>query len=217
MKNPKLIEKAKTPFFKTFKEFMFFDIVITLGWAFLVTILILSFEQFEEVFKTKKAINTSVANKLFITALVAPLIEETAYRLSLKINRLNISISIGTQIILYLFIFRVINFPLHLRIILMGGVSLIIYLVINKTSVLYLKKKKRFFIYYNIIAFSLLHAFNFSFTSVLQYSFIPFLVSLQFCFGLYLSYARLSYGFKNVLLFHVFHNLMIILISQIAF
>ena len=138
--------------------------------------------------------------------LVAPILEELAFRLGLKINKLNIAITIGIQLIIFLKIFQVINYSLLLRFISMLICSVILYFIINRNILSFFKSKQNIFIYYNIIVFGLLHAFNYSYQEFSHYLFIPFLVSVQLILGVYLSFVRIKYGFILCLLMHISHN-----------
>lgn len=214
--NPKSVKEEDVKFLAIVKEFLIYDFIITFSWAFLITLLTMFFEDFALVFKSKKTINETVINILIISVIIAPLVEEFAYRFSLKINRLSISISLSVQLIIYLHLFNLINITLYYRLLLMLITSTIFYFLISKKLSIYLNRKFTIYLYFNLLIFCLLHALNFQYLEIYHYLFIPVLISLQFFFGLYLSYARLKYNFLYVIGFHITHNAFLLGLSSLV-
>ena len=210
LKNPKDYEKEEAKFLPVFKEFVIYDFIITFSWAFVTTILSLMFDDFALIFKSKKNLDITNSSIFFIGVFIAPIIEELAYRFSLRINRITVSVSLSIQFIIYLHLFRLIDVNFYVRIILMAIFSILMYFSFSKKLSDYLNKKFNTYLYFNLLVFSFLHAANFSYFEVFHYLFIPILISLQFFFGLYLSYVRLRQNFLYVVGFHIIHNAFIL-------
>ena len=210
LKNPKELNTKGKNSITVIKEFLIYDLIITLSWAFLIALCTLLIDDFESVFKSKKTIDDDTIFNFLVISLIAPVLEELAFRFSLRINRLTISISLAVQLIFYLNLLKFIHVNFNFRIILMIIAAIVFYFSISKKLSIYLTLKINFYIYLNLLVFTLIHAFNFSYFEVHQYLYIPILVSLQFFFGLYLSYVRLKHNFLYVVGFHIFHNSLIV-------
>jgi hypothetical protein len=206
IKNPKSYKKEQANFISVLKEFIVYDLFITFSWAFLIGITSFLVDDFALVFRSKKKLNETSDIIFLITVFLAPLIEELAYRLSLKIDKITISVSLSVQFIIYLHLLKLIDAVLYVRIILMIIFSFLFYFTISKKLSEFLNKKFNVYLYFNLLSFTIIHALNFSYFEVYHYLFIPILTSLQFFFGLYLSYVRLKLGFLYVLGFHIIHN-----------
>jgi len=216
LKSPNLKSKRanKNELFIAFKQFIVFDIVVSFTWGILVTLLFILFDDMKEVIKSKGNFNASTPfMKILLFSVLAPLLEELAFRLGLKVTKTNISIGLGIQAIIILQLCGFIDNPLYIRLIWMGIASLILYLLLNAEHISFFKKNYNYFVYYNIFLFSIIHISNYTYTSYTHYFFIPFLVSLHIVFGTYQSYARIKYGFPFALFIHGFHNFAIILLS----
>jgi len=172
----------------------------------------------KEIIKSKENLNASTPFiKILLFSVLAPLLEELAFRLGLKLTKTNISIGLGVQAIIILQLCGVINNPIYIRLIWMGIASLILYLLLKTKHISLLKKKYAFFLYYNILLFSIFHISNYTYASYTHYFFIPFLVSLHIVFGTYLSYARMKYGFSFALFIHGFHNFVVITLGLLFY
>lgn len=211
LKNPKQLKPSEeTNFFSVLKEFFIYDFVITFCWAFLIGICTLLFDDFASVFKSKKTINDTAINIFLVVAIIAPILEEFAYRFSLRINRLTISVGLAVQLIMYLHLLKFIHVSFNYRIILMFITAIVFYFSIGEKLSVYLRQKINLYVYFNLLLFTLLHALNFSYFEIYHYLYIPLLISLQFFFGLYLSYVRIKHNFLYVVIFHIIHNAFII-------
>lgn len=214
-KSPNLKSKkaTKNELFIAFKQFLVFDFVVSITWGILIAILFIVFDDMKEIIKSKENFNASTPFiKILLFSVLAPLLEELAFRLGLKLTKTNISISLGVQAIIILQLCGVISNPIYIRLIWMGIASLILYLLLKTKHISFLKKNYNYFVYYNIFLFSIMHISNYTYTSYTHYLFIPFLVSMHIVFGTYQSYARIKYGFYFALFVHGFHNFVIILL-----
>ncbi|OQD43635.1 hypothetical protein BUL40_03210 [Croceivirga radicis] len=209
LKNPKNLKKGEAKFITDFKNFVIYDLTITFLWAFAVGMLTVTFVDFAMVFKSKKSLGGNFTHAFLIIVFIGPIIEELAFRFSLKVNKLTVAVSLSVQLIFYLHILKFIDVGFYVRIILMVVCSFILYFTISSRLSLFLKKKFNYYLYYNLFAFGFLHALNFSYFEVFHYLFIPILVSVQLLFGLYLSYIRIRRNISYAIGFHIFHNALI--------
>ncbi|KPM33331.1 Hypothetical protein I595_234 [Croceitalea dokdonensis DOKDO 023] len=206
LRDPKNSRKEHRKFPKAFVNFLVFDLAITFLWAFIVGLLTVISDDFRLVFQSKARIESSTTNIFLTTVLLAPLIEELAFRYGLKINKLTVSVSISIQIIIYLNVLNLINVSFFIRYLMILVCSVVLFFTIGEKLSHFLNKKFNSFVYFNIIAFSFLHVSNFSFFEFNHYFFIPVLIWLQIFFGFYLSYVRLGKNIWYVIFFHSLHN-----------
>ena len=181
VKTPRIISVRKDSriLLIAIKDFIIFDIALLFFWGIMIAFLTILFDDFEMVFKSRKAHNDTFQIRLFFVGLIAPLIEELAFRLGLKISKEAVSISLAVQTILILQLADLVQQPIVTRALLMIAISIVFYFIINNKFLTFLKKHFTHFVYYNIILFGLMHATNFSFTSSSQYLFVPFHVILS--------------------------------------
>ncbi|WP_299363052.1 hypothetical protein [Winogradskyella sp.] len=164
LNNPKKIEPNKKIKFKNlFIQFLIFDFCACVAYGLLNSILFQISDDYKQVFNNRNIVTNPFVSRWAIVILIAPILEELAYRLGLKINRRNVSISIGIQLIIFLTILGVISLPLHFKILLMVMASVTSYMILNEKMLLFFAQNKNTFVYYNIICFGLLHAFNFNY------------------------------------------------------
>jgi hypothetical protein len=147
--------------------------------------------------------------KLFIYAgILVPVVEETIFRLPLKIKPIYISISASLLI-------ATVTFKIIGNIVMTIGavtfVFLSVYLVFVHHSE-YLKKfwMNNFTIIYLIssLTFGLIHSMNFDYDQLWQYFLIPILVFPQLVIGFYFGFIRMYYknGFLICILIHALTN-----------
>lgn len=207
LKNPKQMEEGKKLDLKRiFFQFFIFDLILSFSYGVLNSVLFMVSNDYKEIFSSKITATNPFISRWAIVILLAPILEELAFRLGLKINRKNLSISIALQIIIYLTVLDIINLPLHYRLLLMIFSFSFIYLILNKSILHFFIKNNNTFIYLSILCFGLLHALNFNYGEIQHLLFIPFLISIHLFLGVYLSYVRLKFGFALALIFHVLHN-----------
>jgi hypothetical protein len=214
IKNPSFdFKKEISPLILKYKQFLIFDLKIILIYGLLLSLMYFLFEDFKTLFNNRINLNYTSFDKLLLFVIVAPIIEETAFRLGLKINKKNVAISFGFQLIVFLGLLDIINYSLGFRVVLMLATSCIFYFLINNVFLDLLKKHFNYFFYYNILMFGIAHASNYIFDSSHQYYFIPVIIFFPLAMGAYLSYSRLRYRFSIALSFHVLHNLVSVLIT----
>lgn len=206
LKNPKGIKSEKGKLITILKEFLIYDMTITFLWAFIVGILSVIFDEFAMVFKSKKDLGTTVVNAFFVTVFIAPIMEELAFRYSVKINKFTISISMSIQIVIYMHMLNLFDATFYERVLLMIVFAIFCYFTVGQKLNTLLNKNFNIYLYFNLLAFSFLHGFNFSYDEVFHFLFIPILISLQFFFGLYLSFIRLRQNILYAICFHIIHN-----------
>ncbi len=204
----------KYSLYKIVSSFILFDIILILINGVLFGFVGLIYDDFHSLIKSNSTLATSIYMTLKIMIL-APLIEELGFRLSLIISRFAVSISLGIQVgIILQLVFNLEN-HLLIRFFIMLAFASIFYLTLNKRIISLIKKKHRQYIYYNILFFGFLHIINYELSSIIHYFLIPILVFQNVFFGAYLSFLRMGYGFKIALLMHLIHNSFFGIISLI--
>lgn len=188
------------------KEFIVFDICVIFAFGLLNAFLFILFDEYKVIFNDRNIASNPFIKRGLIVVILAPVMEEFAFRLGLIVNKRNLAIGIGCQLIILLTILNIIELPLYYRVILMIISCSIIYLTLSKRILSFFLKYQNTFVYYNILVFGLLHSFNYNYTEFWHFSFIPFLISIQLVLGIYLSYARMKHGFFTALSFHILHN-----------
>jgi len=154
-------------------------------------------EQIENYFETP-------AISLFISAIVlAPLIEETIFRLPLRPFILNITVFSSLIVYLVSLWTQPYNF-------IQNGVLLILLNVIvgsrcSNTKMLqrFYRRYSRFIFYSFTLLFGALHIMNYEPES---WKLLPLLVFSQTLGGLLLGFVRIHYGFGWAIFLHAFHN-----------
>ncbi|GGD28376.1 hypothetical protein [Hyunsoonleella pacifica] len=206
LKNPKRIKREKVKLITVLKGFLIFDLTVTFLWALVVGILSVIFDEFAMIFKSKKDLETNVVNAFLLTVFIAPIMEELAFRYSIKINKLTISISLSIQLVIYMHMLNIFEATFYERVLLMIVFAVICYFTVGQKISTLLNKNFNIYLYFNLLMFSFLHAFNFSYYEIFHFLFIPILISLQFFFGLYLSFIRLRHNISFAISFHIIHN-----------
>ena len=140
---------------------------------------------------------------------IAPLIEELGFRLALKLNHLNLSISLGIQLVFIYIFFDFYNLNLVQKLALMLCVILLLYVLINQKVIKFIQLRYNIFLFYNILFFGLIHAPNYQYLSYTDFFFIPIIIISQIFIGAYLSFIRLKNGLKYSIFLHLLHNLIL--------
>ena len=190
---------------KIISSFILFDLILILANGVLFGFVLLIYDDFHSLVKSNSTITTSVFLTLKIM-LLAPLIEELGFRLSLIVSRFTVSISLGIQIGIISQIVFNLDYHILIRFFLMFLFAGIVYLILNKQIISLIKKYHRQYIYYNILFFGFLHITNYELSTTIHYFLIPILVFQNVVFGAYISFLRMTYGFKIAVLMHLFHN-----------
>ena len=190
---------------KIVSSFILFDLILILANGVLFGFVVLIYDDFHSLVKSNSTITTSVFLTLKIM-LLAPLIEELGFRLSLIVSRFTVSISLGIQIGIILQIVFNLDYHILIRFFLMLLFACIVYLILNKRIISFIKKHQRQYIYFNILFLGILHITNYELSSTIHYFLIPILVFQNIVFGAYISFLRMTYGFKIAVLMHLFHN-----------
>ncbi|CAL2106005.1 conserved membrane hypothetical protein [Tenacibaculum sp. 190524A02b] len=204
-KNITLHRKKK--FLKNIKQFVLFDIfvsfisIVLLGGASMV------FEDLNEVIKTNNNFSgVPFLKQVFFLCLLFPLVEELIFRIGLKINRLNIAVYIGFQTMAILTITEFLDRTSYIRLLFAVCVSIIVFFLLKEKQLGFFRKNFRWFVYYNVLFFWLIHAGNYTYSYPHQYLYIPVITLVPLILGVYLSYARITYGFVFAFFIHFLHN-----------
>ena len=157
---------------------------------------------------------------LLFAILIAPVWEELAFRLPLVFNRKNLLISTG---LISLFLFkRVFEDWLTACVISSVILAILILLFYIKSSrwkektTHFQRANFKFIFYFYTLAFALLHVFNYTFDSGLQYIAVPFLIMPQLIYSFVFGYIRLKYktGLLITLSIHILINSTAFLLVQ---
>lgn len=163
-----------------------------------------------------KILDIPLSILLFINLLIIPLIEETAFRLPLKLSRINFSLSISIIIFIVVsLIFKVvvINYSdyLHERISISLASFVFVYTgtinrkIYNKFEKFWTKNYRGIF-YSLLVLFVLRHLDNYIIDKNVLL-FFPILALPQLVIGIFLSFIRIRIGFIFSVIFHGFINL----------
>jgi hypothetical protein len=153
----------------------------------------------------------TLTEKILKVIILAPVIEETLFRLLLRFNRYTVKIFFAITLAYcvylifrekYMMLMAVLSFQ-FLLLIFMGVFS------INKISV-FVKNHFTVIFYISVLAFGTIHLLNFKLTTDSLY-FLPFIVLPQLIAGTMLGYIKISYSFMHGIAFHMLINLMILL------
>jgi len=154
----------------------------------------------------------------YLIIFIAPFMEEVLFRLSLKVNRLNISVFLG--VLLYIVLGgKVITFELnnnlYIMYIVVGALlSIISYYFLPSSIINLLTKNKNVILILSIFLFGIIHVFNIK-TVYWQLTLIyPFYVLPQIIMGYFISNLRLKYGFLWGFMLHALINAFSILVSH---
>lgn len=153
---------------------------------------------------------------LFSLVVLAPIIEEGIFRLSLRLSPFNFSSMIGL-IGMYLFLpilsswFQLNTYILLAVTFCMLFISTLV-LVTRQASVLEwlyprFKKYFRWIYYFSSISFGFIHLSNFDNITLSHFLLIPLLTLPQLCSGLFFGYARMRYGIGYSIGLHALNNL----------
>lgn len=160
-----------------------------------------------DLFPQQKVFNHSLSNILKISLLM-PVIEEFIFRLSLKINKINLSVTLSC--VLFLLINRL---DIYLAVSLSIILFVFLLVLFNSEPALitkadsYLDRHLNLFFYSQAVIFGLLHLFNYNLDIHLFFLF-PFFVVGQILTGCFLGYLRLKYtnGIFLCISTHIFIN-----------
>jgi hypothetical protein len=159
---------------------------------------------------THKELDAGFTERLMRGIILAPLIEETLFRLIYVFNKRNLGIMLLTSVgLLVFFLFRE-NIA---KLIIFASTALIICILLlsfNRSRDFF-NKHFRFFFYSIALLFALLHIFNFTGVTGPVTFLAVFFVLPQLVLGIILGYVRLTYGFIYAVLFHAVVNLPVLL------
>lgn|ERR1035437_158039 len=144
----------------------------------------------------------------FLVVIIAPIMEEVIFRLSLIFEPVNVALSISTLIALIVHkvsngIFSLISFCIIFTLIFRLA-------FVYKTGFfLFWTKNFKYIFYFLSIIFGLVHISNYKFVESAQYLVAPLLIFPQLAIGFILSFTRLYYekGFLISIIVHVLMNL----------
>lgn len=150
-----------------------------------------------------------------ISSIIAPIVEEFAYRYWLKFSRLSLSVSLS--VFAYFILNSVIKSSYYriddtliFELLLAFGVFVSAFTLVsiqaiqNKLNNLW-QNHQAILLYLSILIFGLVHASNFPLEGI-QYIYIPIIVLVQLAMGTVLAYARVKYGMLLPILIHIVHN-----------
>lgn len=145
--------------------------------------------------------------------LMAPILEELAFRLGLSLKKNFLIIASSLQLFYVLICIERLNesnWFVYVFILLVFFLALMSY--VNEKTLVQLKKNYNFYFYYSLLFFSTMHLFNYTYDSIYQYFYFPLLTFPQFIFGSLLSYIRLRNTIVFSIVFHFLYNFAIFLL-----
>ncbi|VDH03539.1 Uncharacterised protein [Bergeyella zoohelcum] len=151
--------------------------------------------------------------RILLVCIIAPVLEELIFRLPLKINKINLSISL-VCFSLFMFFLMKSNFPqndilryLFVCILFFSCLYLILYRYNDVNA--FLKNHYIIFLHLLTISFCLAHFGNYNFKTK---SIVPYLIMFSVLLNGYLfSYVRLRFGIQYSIFIHMFHNTLVTL------
>lgn len=153
----------------------------------------------------------SVVMSVLIIAFIAPVIEEIAFRLSLRFSVVNVTLSLG---VLSFFITNKIPHKAFDSMWLRSGIVLVTLLIFffiirffSEKLALFWKTHFRYILYFFCITFAFIHIFNFP-LSFRTFLLMPLLTFPQLLGAFVFSFVRIKYGFFIGVFFHIFNNLL---------
>ena len=157
-----------------------------------------------------KNISLTFYERIIFAVLLAPIIEESLFRLLLVFNKRNLFYFFVMCVGLFItFLVRESYFKLFLFI-LLSLISIIIYFYFEVIKS-FLVKNYRCFFYFIVVLFAVLHLFNFNGINSHNLFVAIILVVPQIILGLILGYLRIKYGIAYSILFHAIVNLSVLL------
>ncbi len=208
-------------FFDLIRVIAFTEIILV-PFTILIALITLLFDYKSENHAVADFVLKSSPIVIILTGVIlAPLIEELTFRLGLKFNKFNISISLS---LLFLVALQIFSFPIPVLIseniinlgnlqgvvnmaLLVTLISILIFVILSILKVNFepLKKNFKWILYLSALIFGLIHLTNYSnLGNMLLLA--PFLVAPQIIAGLNLGFLRMKYGFIWGYLGHVLHN-----------
>ncbi len=153
----------------------------------------------------------------FKVVIVAPLLEELAFRLPLRYSSKNIFIAIGT----FVFMFMIISFNIYVSLFIGILTALIPFMNIISQKILekiekYYFKYYKFIFYFLALSFGMIHLFSYKNLNIIQFGIAPLFVINQIFMGLFLSFTRVKYrfGFFYCVVIHIIINLTFIILAN---
>jgi len=205
------------------------NILILLGCSFLINIIIgfilewiIGYYEIKNI-PSHVSLSKNFAFHLISVAIVAPLIEEIAYRLPLIFNKLFIALSAGTLTFIWIsklyyqtMVFSAEGLLYKSSFALCAGV--LVYLLLKNKNIfikvqLFWKNKFRWIVYTSVLLFGYMHLFNYE-IKIWTLLFSPFLVLPQINSGIITSYIRIRYGFIYALAKHSLWNLVVVVLAS---
>jgi hypothetical protein len=181
----------------------------------------------ENLTKTSMAERFSPLMLVLVTVLILPVVEEIAFRLSLKFKPIYLALTSG--VFLYYLLTKAVfgtkisavDETFITRAALSLGLVLLLYPLLNMKSI---SKKLseiwtnhfRSIYYVSCITFAWIHIFNYEWTWM-NLLFLPLITLPQLMTGIISGYTRTAFGFRYPLFFHMATNLIAVSLSFLPF
>jgi len=162
----------------------------------------------DETFEVPSSLKEHLWIFFLLVVIIAPILEEVIFRLSLIFDPINIALSVSTLIALI--IHKVCNG--FITIMTFAFLFLLLYQLVFKYRVEFISFWNKYFkyiFYFLSITFGLVHISNYKFVEVGQYFIAPLLIFPQLAIGFILSFTRVYYkrGFLICIIFHALMNM----------
>ena len=205
-KNPNtLIELNGRLGFKLFFSYLFISLIIGFILSMPATIL------FHLKLVPSITLNSEIIkNNFVIIILIAPIIEEAIFRLSLKFKPIYLALSLSL-FFSFFFIDSLNNTTLLLLVCFVFSILLIIFQ--KRDLKIYLNnfwnRKFPVIFYSSAILFAIMHLTIFEFSSMWQIFVVPFLILANLSCGLIYGFIRIRFGILYTILLHITNNLIL--------
>ncbi len=201
--NPKYIKETKI----NWNQF----ILLIFLYFFVSTIITMPLSGIAHLLDARHSFSGRSVNEMLIKAvLFAPITEECLFRLLLKPKYNNLIIFLLLMLPLSLY---VLSKESYITFTIISTIELIILMTILQNTYLYklqkcIIKHFRFFFYFSILSFGLVHITNFTFPKINFWVILctPLLVSPQIFMGSIFGYIRMRFGFTYSVLLHTTIN-----------
>lgn len=175
----------------------------------------------------RQQVDSSLTGLLLGALVMAPLLEETAYRWGLRFSPLRTSVSLGLIVFYWLpyggtystNILGVLNQPGFYLMVAMAFITGLTAFTLFRIPYFEQKIRQRWaryfgwIFYLSALLFGLMHVFNVREISLAIVSLAPFITFQQIVLGLFNGYVRMRYGFRQAIIQHSLFNVLPVLIQ----
>jgi membrane protease YdiL (CAAX protease family) len=173
------------------------------------------FSVFSDFVPPPTLIHKSLKEKFLFVIIVAPIIEEMIFRFPLNSSKWSFFFSLSLVISIISIFLNIENSYITFAtwILFLFGLLAHNFFEVSYYFQNIWKTNYRYFIYFFVLFFGLIHLSNFEIGSFENWVFLPVLFLPQTIFGFILVYVRLNYGIISSIIQHSFYNFFILIID----